>query len=275
MLALLCRLLAMTALVAMIAAEPATAGTLVEFPNLPGERPAQLLGYLARPDAGLAKLAGGDQHNADLYPAVVVLHGGSGISSHSIGIADRLGAWGYVALAVDSLGSRGITGRGRHGATQAFDAYAALRYLAGLEEVDAARIAVLGQSMGGIGALQAVDHDMAAQYFTERLRAAVAYYPGCGVPAATMTAPVLILIGEADQWNSAAQCHDMVRRARPDSAPIELTVYPGIHHAFDVVQLQPGRGSDGHWVEYNEPAAKDAEARVKSFLATHLGPGVR
>src|SRR5262245_39086799 len=40
--------------------------------------------------------------------AVVVLHGSGVISSHSTGIADQLGSWGYVALAVDSLGPGGV-----------------------------------------------------------------------------------------------------------------------------------------------------------------------
>jgi len=35
--------------------------------------------------------------------------------------------------------------------------------------------------------------------------------------------------------------------------------------------LQPGRSSLGHWLEYNEPAARDAEAKVRAFLAIHLG----
>src|SRR6516162_2943101 len=34
----------------------ALAGTLVEFPNLPGREPLQLIGYLARPDTGLSVL---------------------------------------------------------------------------------------------------------------------------------------------------------------------------------------------------------------------------
>ena len=89
---------------------------------------------------------------------------------------------------------------------------------------------------------------------------------------AEIYAPVLILIGEADDWTPAERCRDMVRHPRPDSAPIAMTVYPGAHHAFDVVQLQPGRQVFGHWIEYNGAAAEDAEARVRTFLATHLEP---
>jgi hypothetical protein len=38
----------------LLGAGAASAGTLVEFPNLPGHTPANLSGYLARPDSGLS-----------------------------------------------------------------------------------------------------------------------------------------------------------------------------------------------------------------------------
>jgi dienelactone hydrolase len=69
---------------------------------------------------------------------------------HFTGIADRLSSWGYLALAVDSLGPRGIASRcGVGSLDQVFDAYAARRYLSPLDFVDPARVAVLGNSMGG------------------------------------------------------------------------------------------------------------------------------
>jgi dienelactone hydrolase len=248
------------------------AGSLIEFPNLSDHAPARLLGYLARPDAGLSGMRGSHSNHAGPYPAVVVLHGCGGISSHSAGIADRVGAWGYVALSVDSLGPRGMTSRcGGGGLDQAFDAYAALRYLSQLDFVDPARMAVLGQSMGGGSVLYAVDHELAAQYFEEHFRAAIAYYPSCGIAAAMMTAPTLVLIGEADDWTPVQRCREMVARARPDGAAITLTVYPGAHHAFDVAELKPGVRSLGHWVEYDEPSARDAEQKVRAFLAANLG----
>ena len=253
----------------------ASAGTLVEFPNLPGHTPESLTGYLARPDTGLAAELGGDSPSSGggPFPAVVVLHGCIGITGHFTGIADRLSSWGYVALAVDSLGARDISSRcGIGSLDQPFDAYAALRYLSELYFVDPARVAVLGYSMGGFAVLYAVDRDLAAQYFRDRFRAAVAFYPGCDIPAAatTMTAPTLILIGEADEASPVERCREMVAHARPDGEPIDLTVFPGVHHNFDVAELARGVRYFDHWLEYNEAAAKSAEERVRTFLATHL-----
>jgi len=77
----------------------ASAGTLVEFPNLPGHTLANLSGYLARPDSGLsAELGIRDYRGEGPFPAVVVLHGCIGITGHFTGIADRLSSWGLTVL---------------------------------------------------------------------------------------------------------------------------------------------------------------------------------
>src|SRR5262249_1560369 len=54
--------------------------------------------------------------------------------------------------------------------------------------------------------------------------------------------------------------------------PIALTVFPGVHHNFDVAQLTPGVRYFGHWLEYNELAAKDVAEKTRAFLtwATRL-----
>jgi hypothetical protein len=98
-------------LASLLDAIAASPGTLVEFPNLPGQTPEDLNGYLARPDTGLAAELGSPSNRGGPFPAVVVLHGCIGITGHFTGIADRLSSWGYVALAVDSLGPRGLADR--------------------------------------------------------------------------------------------------------------------------------------------------------------------
>jgi hypothetical protein len=61
-------------LAASLSAAAARAGELIEFPNLPEQTPAQLRGYLARPDTGLSALLGSRSNRARPYSAVVVLH---------------------------------------------------------------------------------------------------------------------------------------------------------------------------------------------------------
>jgi len=124
--------------------------------------------------------------------------------------------------------------------------------------------------MDGETALHVVDRDLAAQFFKERFRAPIAYYPYCDIPAATMTAPTLIPICEADERSPVEQCREMVAHARPDGLPIALTVYPGVHHNFDVALITPVVRYRRFWLEYNESAAKDAEKKTRAFLDTHL-----
>ena len=63
-------------LASLLGAGAGSAGTLVEFPNLPGHTPANLSGYLARPDSGLSAEVGGPSNGGAPYPAgVLKLHG--------------------------------------------------------------------------------------------------------------------------------------------------------------------------------------------------------
>ncbi|HEY1261088.1 MAG TPA: dienelactone hydrolase family protein [Xanthobacteraceae bacterium] len=237
------------------------AGALIEFANVSERaKPARLLGYLARPDG------------EGPFPAVVLLHGCAGFFGTMPTLADRLKSWGYATLAVDSLGPRGITDRcGAQFIEQANDAYAALNYLSRQPFIDPGRVAVLGFSMGGGSALDVVEHGAINQLFPGKFAAAIAYYPWCSGRSAMVDTPTMILIGEADDWTSAVACREMVARPHADGAPVDLIVYPGAHHAFNFPEWQPGTRQFGHWIEYDEAAAKDAEAKLRGFLAVHLG----
>lgn len=239
----------------------ARAGALIEFPNVSEQaKPPHLLGYPARP--------GG----TGSFPAVVVLHGCHGFFSEYPEVADRLESWGYVAPAVDSFGLHGITNC-NHGFTgQETDSYAALDYLSQQPFVDPDRVAVLGYSMGGATALRDVERGLIAPMFKRSFRAAIAYYPHCnGDVGMSMAVPTMILIGASDDWVPAEACRRLAAQPRGSGAPIDLTVYPGAYHAFNFSEFQPGGRHFGHWLEYNEPAARDTEAKLRAFLAANLG----
>ena len=236
------------------------AAGLIDVPHFERLNPPHLLGYLARP-TGTRR-----------FPAVVILHGCNGFSGSQVETADRLRNWGYVALAIDSAGARGMTAACGSSVGQIFDAHAALHYLSQQDFVDPSRVAVLGYSMGADAALRLAQNDGVPSEFEERFRAAVAYFPGCDAESGAMGFPTMILIGAADDWTPADACREFQERTRNAGTPIDLTVYPGVYHGFTSTQAKPGfRNNLGHWIEYDEPAAKDAEAKTRAFLAAHLG----
>jgi hypothetical protein len=91
--------------------------------------------------------------------------------------------------------------------------------------------------------------------------------------------PLLFLMGDADNWNPAAPCREMLAWAG-SGAPIEAHFYPDAHHTFDhpnlplqvvsSIKLPP----DGHSPTSgtNPSARADAIVKVKAFLASRLGP---
>ena len=170
------------------------------------------------------------------FPAVILLHGCAGVTESSEVWSDRLVAWGYVVLTVDSLTPRGEKYIcGREVAVPAWirtlDAYGAKRYLSSRSFVNSSRIAAMGMSLGGNVVLQVIKKSTSKNLAMEPFRAAVALYPYCKKPEPINT-PTLILIGAADQWTSADECVQFLERIPP---PHEMTlkVFPGAHHVFD------------------------------------------
>jgi len=273
---------------AMVARQVAAqAPARVRFPsearNVPA--PASLEGLLYRPPG------------PGPHPAVIMLHGCGGLWTRAKAVqakpafwAAHLAARGYVVLLVDSFGPRGITEicTGRQSLStekdRADDARGALRYLQARAEVHGDRIGLLGWSNGAGAALSVFfDRGDPGQDFS----AAVAFYPSClrrypGGPDHRPYAPLLLLIGAADDWTPAAPCVAWAERARRAGGPMEIHVYPGAHHSFDTPdspvryraevrnRSKPG-GCCGAHVGTDPAARADAIVRVTGFFAHHLG----
>jgi dienelactone hydrolase len=227
--------------------------------------PETIEGYLSKPEGN------------GPFPAIVYLHGCGGLSAGTRSrVAHLLTDWGYVSLAVDSFSTRGIKEACNGLPERQGDALGALSYLAKLPFVDSKRIAVVGSSQGGIVALQLGSTGSIPQArmfdIPEDLtfRAAVAYYPMCRFASDELTLPTLILIGELDDWSPASDCQHFMRRRAGRGSPVELIVYPGAYHAFDVPALVDGRKFFGHWLKYDEDAATRSVQAMHDFLAEQL-----
>ena len=208
------------------------------------------------------------------FGSVVLLHGCSGLEVWGDMWAERLTSWGYVTLQVDSLGPRGESGvcddvRRVPPSLRAKDSHAAKSYLEGLPFVNPNRIAVLGASHGGWTVLDAV------QTGTNPFQVAIALYPWCPLYVIRLDTPLLILIGELDDWCSAKRCRTLEENWSEGlpgpggkEPEIILKVYPDAYHGFD----REGRNMKymGHRIEYDPAAAADAIVQVKGFLARYL-----
>lgn len=200
-------------------------------------------------------------------PAVVLLHGCSGINKYYEIWAERLANWGYVTLQVDSLGPRGLaticddpTQLGPD--TRAQDAYLAKSYLSGLSFVDPNRIGIMGWSHGGWTVLGELNKNREKPF-----RAAITFYPYCSYGLVKLNAPLLILIGELDDWCPARLCSSMMPSGKLDHE-VSLKIYPGAYHCFDFEGIDMAR--EGHRLLYDPGATSDAIERIKEFLARNL-----
>ena len=223
-------------------------------------------GYLAKPEG------------TGPFPAVVGLHGCAGMSDTTKQkLVGELVGWGYVVLLVDSLGTRGIDHdcfKGILATARISDAVGALAFLAEQTFVDPQRVAAVGFSKGGWTALLVSESNPSFELFVRpsnlKFRAAVAFNPPCRDAGARPLIPTLILIGTLDEWTPAAGCSEKVDAWGTGRMPIDLVVYPGVHHGFYYPELQPGKAMLGCWLEYNEEAATDASRRMREFLNRHL-----
>jgi dienelactone hydrolase len=213
------------------------------------------------------------------FPAIVMLHDCSGLGPRSSGAPGRwarlLVERGYVVLIPDSFSTRGApdgvctSGSRRFQADpqhRVQDALDTLGYAQRLPYVDAKRIGVMGGSHGGTTTLLTLAR--------HGFRAGVALYPRCSMAAQAYrpTAPLLVLIGELDDWTPAADCRRLAGAAT-------LKVYPGAHHSFDsdrpvrfvAARINPSSPSGrGATTGGNTPAWKDAIEEVTRFFDRNL-----
>jgi dienelactone hydrolase len=250
------------------AAESGLSGTVVELETpLASAQPLQ--GYLRQPAS------------TEPSPAVVLLHSCNGDwRKLDERWGQRIASWGYVTLAVDSFGPRGLKSTCAGGPPDlAFDGYRALKFLVQRPVVDPARVAILGFSQGGWIALNSVDRGAVEQTSPDKFRAAIAFYPRCSAIKGDMTIPTLVLIGELDDWTPASACRDMVEgrddygisRRKGEGIPIQLVVYPGAYHAFDAPGLKTPRQLLGHHLEFNQSAADASVDALRKFLYATIG----
>ena len=248
----------------------------------------------------------GKPEGAGPFPAVVIMHDCSGLGPRSSGAPGRwareLGSRGYVTVIPDSFTTRGHPDgvctdasptRGEVAPSRRVrDAYAALAHARALPYVDGRRAFLMGGSHGGsttlasMAAPESTVEPLAREKGTG-FAAAVALYPSCGATLGDRAgtyrpvAPILILIGEKDDWTPAEACVKLAASTRASEYPVAITVYPDAHHSFDsdrpvrFVAARVNRnapGGRGATTGGNATAWADSIRRVDEFFGERLTP---
>ena len=175
------------------------------------------------------------------------------------------------------------------------DAYAALAHLRKLPFVDGRHVGLMGGSHGGTTTLASMlapssDSDDLAAERRNGFAAAVALYPGCRpshrswqAPVYRTVSPLLILIGDKDDWTPAEPCAKLAADAQAAGNPVEIKVYPGAHHSFDsnrpvryIASRINGNAPGGRGATTGgDPGAwADSIQQVAAFFEQHLAPQV-
>jgi len=94
--------------------------------------------------------------------------------------------------------------------------------------------------------------------------------------------PLLLLIGDVDDWTLPSECAQMTDAMRGRGADATIVLYPGAYHYFDVMgqkktflgdveNRNKPAGCCGATVSYDPKADSDAHRRVEAFFGRHLG----
>jgi dienelactone hydrolase len=218
--------------------------------------------------------------------AVVLLHGcngmaqTTGINPRPDRMASLLQEKGYAVLMLDSFGARDLqeicsvplSKRTLSPRMRAEDARHAIEWLKTRKEVDSDRIGVIGWSHGATAVLSLLGQKLPS------VRVGVAFFPACSSYLARekyqLTAPLLMLVGEDDDWTPAEPCRALVAKA--DQPTFRLITYPDAFHDFDNASLKPdvvkrvtvGVGTAS--IAYNPDASSDAYRRTFKWLSPWL-----
>ena len=218
--------------------------TLTDEQFLTGDKngsPVTITGELRLPQATSGRVV----------PVVIILHGAGGLVASNELWSRILNAMGVATFAIDSHSGRNLdriaTNQGSLGFfAYTLDAYRAQELLAADSRIDAARIALMGTSRGGRGALYASLSRFRDTWASGRDFAAyILLYAACESPSIIgeedlSDHPIRQFHGGSDDVVSIAPCRTFYERLRANGKDVRLTEFPNVWHLFDNPAVPPG-----------------------------------
>ncbi|MEZ5920882.1 MAG: dienelactone hydrolase family protein [Parvularculaceae bacterium] len=222
------------------------------------------------------------------YPVVVQFHGCAGYQQSFMKLwADAANAEGFMAVAIDSTGPRGMdrekslalvcTGKTLIGEERAADVTAALDLVKKRADVNKDKIVIAGWSHGAwtvmdylaLGAMGKRSPALSEKTPPAGLAGIALFYPYCGLGAWSRLhdwnerAPAIAFVAGADTIVNSKECVSLITKMKRRGEDIDFVYYPDADHVFDDSTLIGGPYEH----MYNKTDANDATARYRAFLA--------
>lgn len=219
------------------------------------------------------------------HPAIILVHDCRGIRDYQRTWAERLQDWGYLVLMLDSFTDRNIEStcnglaeeeNNRIRGGRVADIFAAHDYLISRNDVQRFRIGLMGWDYHSV--LGAVARDGIQQLYETRFMGAVAIYPSCNSTSGTdFVTPLLVLVGEDDDWAPADECRVMEQSAAVGPEMLKVVYLEDAAHGFDDPEMGKGQyfpsfrnyfksPANGVTMAYNEAADHHAQLKIRQFL---------
>lgn len=262
--------------------------SFVSFPVTDGGRTWSTAGILRVPYAS----------GAEPLPAIVIVHGSGGVDSRGEHYAAALNRAGFITLEIDLWAPRHVRSaaeRPRNVSETLPDAFAALRFLSEQpQDVDPARIGIMGFSWGGVVSMLSATQANRDRYATgaQAFAAHAPLYPVCWIynraPGYAFTAltgaPVFIQAGTADAYDRPDRCATL-QQSLPAAAQalVSVRMHSGATHAWErrepnaTINDPFSHEGQGGPVElrYSEQATRASTEAVVTFFENTLGGSSR
>lgn len=226
------------------------------------------------------------------FPSAILLSGCDGPKSNLANMAEALAEHGWLSVAVDSHGPRGLdqvnlwrlvcAGQLLNGAERAADIAIALDELMKRDDVDRSRIALIGFSHGGWSILDFLALSVQSEVpplltsWPESIAArphdvissATFFYPYCGPAARGSVEPLppepayFFLLVDGDTIANERHCFETAGRLLSVGADVSVRVFSGVTHSFDQEQK-----SGGSVLEFDAEATERATRATLEFLS--------
>lgn len=214
------------------------------------------------------------------YPGILFQHGRRGLDNLVKRLARRMAARGFVVLAPDVFAARFIDPYPiDHSKETEGDVDAGVDFLLNIPDVSTSKICFYSHTRGGYYTLR-----VATAYGRQKKDVAcyVSFYPHWQHPNAAepmqiyryakeadqLEIPVLIFIGEFEQYQRRRSIETAIRSMKADGKTVRLIVYPGVGRGFD---FRPPRAR----TFADDLATKDSNLRTASFMHRHLKPWLK